>query len=198
VSSLLAHTLEQQISLPVARFFVLVQTVSQFFKLPTCRGLNDSRACRGERLSGSLGAGSGLPRENLLSHLGHALLGLHRLPLPTRICAFDCNISNLRNPRSPDPDDPGALAGSAFVAQRGPELGHLSRRADMGQPADGWCPVPPSAGVSNVMRASRQTNTLRNSRKSVRTRYGRVIFTAAKKARKPATSIVLDASTRVE
>jgi hypothetical protein len=44
MSSLRAHTLKQQISLPVACFFVFVQTASQFFKLPTCLGLNDGRA----------------------------------------------------------------------------------------------------------------------------------------------------------
>ena len=55
MSSLLAHTFKQQISLPVACFFVFVQTASQFFKLQTCWGLNDGRARRGERLSGSPG-----------------------------------------------------------------------------------------------------------------------------------------------
>src|SRR5215204_4785250 len=35
MSSLGAHTLKQQISLPVACFLVFVQTASQLFKLPT-------------------------------------------------------------------------------------------------------------------------------------------------------------------
>jgi hypothetical protein len=114
MSSLLAHALKQQISLPVACLLVLVQTVSQFVKLFTCRSLNDGRARHGKRLSGSLGAGTRLPTEDLLGHLRDALFGLHRLSLPKRVCAFDCNISNLSHPRSPGPDDPGALAGSAF------------------------------------------------------------------------------------
>ena len=77
VPGLLAHARKKQIGLPVAYFFVLVQALSQFFKLPTCRSLNDGRTRRGQRLSGSLGTGAGLPTEDLLGHLGHALFGLH-------------------------------------------------------------------------------------------------------------------------
>src|SRR5215210_1430711 len=88
MSSLRAHTLKHQISLPVARLFVFVQTASQFFKLPTCWGLNDGRARRGERLSGSPGTGPRLRTEDLLGHLGHALFGLHRLSLPTQVVLF--------------------------------------------------------------------------------------------------------------
>ena len=86
--SLLAHALEEEIGLPVACFFVFVQTASQFFKLPTCWGLNDGRARRGERLSGSPGTDPRLPTEDLLGHLGHTLFGLHRLSLPTRVVSF--------------------------------------------------------------------------------------------------------------
>ena len=88
MSSLRTHTLKQQISLPVACFFVFVQTASQFFQLPTCWGLNDGRARRSERLSGSPGTDPRLPTEDLLGHLGHALLGLHGLSLPTRAGSF--------------------------------------------------------------------------------------------------------------
>src|SRR5215213_1108328 len=88
MSNLLAHALKQEIGLPVACFFVFVQTASQFFKLPTCRGLNDGRARRGERLSGSPGKDPRLPTEDLLGHLGDALFGLHRLSLPTRVVSF--------------------------------------------------------------------------------------------------------------
>jgi len=48
MSGLRAHALKQQIGLPVACFFVFVQTASQFFKLPTCWGPNDGRVRRGE------------------------------------------------------------------------------------------------------------------------------------------------------
>jgi hypothetical protein len=44
MSSLLAHALEQEISLPVARLLVLVRTASQLFKLAAGRGLYDGRA----------------------------------------------------------------------------------------------------------------------------------------------------------
>jgi hypothetical protein len=81
MSSLFAHALKQEISLPVARLLVLVRTPAQVFKLATGWGLKDSHTRLSERLSGSPGVGACLPREGLLRHLAHGLSGLHRLPL---------------------------------------------------------------------------------------------------------------------
>ena len=67
--SLLTHALEQEIGLPVARLLVLVLTEPQLFELLTGRGLEDGLQRLDERLSGSLGVGPRLPRENLPRHL---------------------------------------------------------------------------------------------------------------------------------
>jgi hypothetical protein len=64
MASLLAGALKQEISLPVARLLVSVQTDSQLFKLAAGRGLNDSRTRLSARLSGSLNLGPRLPRED--------------------------------------------------------------------------------------------------------------------------------------
>ncbi|MBA2712631.1 MAG: hypothetical protein H0U55_03630 [Rubrobacteraceae bacterium] len=61
MSSLLAHALKQEISLPVARLLVLVRTASQPFKLAPRQGLKDSRMRLNERFSGALGMGLRLP-----------------------------------------------------------------------------------------------------------------------------------------
>ena len=58
MSSLLAHALKQQVSLPVARLLVLVRTASQPFKLAPGRGLKDGLQRLDERFSSSLGDGS--------------------------------------------------------------------------------------------------------------------------------------------
>ena len=81
MSSLFAHALKQEVSLPVARLLVLVRTPSQLFKLVSGRGLKDSHTRLSERLTGSRGVGACLPREDLLRHLAHGLSGMHRLPL---------------------------------------------------------------------------------------------------------------------
>src|SRR5215218_10184518 len=106
MSSLRAHTLKQQVSLPVACLFVFVQTASQFFELPTCWGLNDGRARRGQRLSGSPGTAPRLPTEDLLGHLGHALFGLHRLSPPTRVVSYIVTLQR-RTPAEPRPNPHG-------------------------------------------------------------------------------------------
>jgi hypothetical protein len=67
--SLLAGALKQEISLPVARLLVLVQTDSQLFQLAAGRGLNYSRTRLSARLSGSLNLGPRLPTEDLFCHL---------------------------------------------------------------------------------------------------------------------------------
>jgi hypothetical protein len=83
MSGLLAHALEQQVSLPVARLLVLVQTASQLFQLVSGRGLEDGRKRLGERFSGLPGKGSRLPREDLPRHLVDGLLCSNRLPSPS-------------------------------------------------------------------------------------------------------------------
>src|SRR5215218_2364944 len=80
MSSPLTHALEQQVSLPVARLLVLVQTASQLFQLVPGRGLEDGLQRLDERFSGLLGEGSRLPPEDLLRHLVDGLLCSHRLP----------------------------------------------------------------------------------------------------------------------
>jgi hypothetical protein len=82
MSSLLAHALKQQVSLPVARFLMLVHTASQLFKLPTGRGLNDGLQRLVERFSGSLGQGPRLPREDNLCHLVDGLFCSHEISSP--------------------------------------------------------------------------------------------------------------------
>jgi hypothetical protein len=64
MSSLLAHALKQEISLPVARLLVLVRTAPQLFKLAPGRGLKDGLQRLDERFSGSLGQGPRLPTES--------------------------------------------------------------------------------------------------------------------------------------
>src|SRR5215204_5505871 len=118
MSSLLAHALKQEISLPVAYLFVLVPADSQLFKLAASRGPSDGYTRFSKRSSGSLGVGPRLRRENLLRHLGQGLIGLHGLSFPTRVCVFHCNTPNKGNPHSTGPDGPGPQAGRTFVAQR--------------------------------------------------------------------------------
>src|SRR5215212_12097888 len=79
---LLAHALEQEIGLPVARLLVLVLTEPQLFELAPGRGLKDGLLCLEERFSGPLGEGPRLPRECLLSHLVDGLFGSHESPSP--------------------------------------------------------------------------------------------------------------------
>ena len=69
MSSLLTHTLKQEICLPVACLFVLMRSAPQLFKLAPGRGLYDGLKRLDERFSSSLGEGSRLPREHLLRHL---------------------------------------------------------------------------------------------------------------------------------
>ena len=83
MSSLFAHALKQEISLPVARLLVLVQTASQLSQLVPGRGLEDGRKRLGERFSGLPGEGSCLPREDLPRHLVDGLLCSRRLPSPS-------------------------------------------------------------------------------------------------------------------
>ena len=52
---LLAHALEQEIGLPVARLLVSVRTAPQLFELAPGRGLEDGLKRLHERFSGSLG-----------------------------------------------------------------------------------------------------------------------------------------------
>src|SRR5215218_1000303 len=81
--SLLTHALKQEISLPVAHLLVLVRTAPQLFELPTSRNLKDGLKRLDKRSSGLLGEGSGLPQEDLLSHLVDGLFCSHRLPSPS-------------------------------------------------------------------------------------------------------------------
>ena len=62
---LLAHALEQEVCLPVARQLVSVRTAPQPFELVPGPGLEDGRKRLGERFSGSLGQGPRLPPEDL-------------------------------------------------------------------------------------------------------------------------------------
>ena len=74
---LLAHALELESGLPVARLLVLVLTAPQLFELPTGRGFEDGRKRLRERFSGSLGQGPRLPPEDLLSHFIDGLFCSH-------------------------------------------------------------------------------------------------------------------------
>jgi hypothetical protein len=69
IPSLLTHALKQEISLPVARLFVLVRTTSQLFKLAPGRGLKDGLKRLDERFSRSLGEDPRLPPQDHLRHL---------------------------------------------------------------------------------------------------------------------------------
>jgi hypothetical protein len=80
---LLAHALKQEISLPVERPIVLMQTASQLRKLHTGRGLKDGLACLDEWLPGSPGEVPSLPRENLIRHLVHGLFCSHETLPPS-------------------------------------------------------------------------------------------------------------------
>ena len=77
MSGLLTHALEQEVCLPVARPLVSVRTAPQLFELPTGRGLKYGLQRLEERVSGSLGEGPRLPRENLLSHFIDGLFCSH-------------------------------------------------------------------------------------------------------------------------
>jgi hypothetical protein len=83
MSSLLAHALKQQVSLPVARLLVLVHTASQLFKLAAGRGLKDGLKRLTKRFSGSLGQGPRLPPEDNLCHLAHGLFCSHEISSPS-------------------------------------------------------------------------------------------------------------------
>ena len=74
---LLAHALEQEIGLPVARLLVSVRTAPQLFELAPGRGLEDGRKRLVKRFSGSLGQCPRLPRECLLSHFIDGLFCSH-------------------------------------------------------------------------------------------------------------------------
>src|SRR5215217_460654 len=80
---LLAHALEQEIGLPVARLLVLVLTEPQLFELAPGRGLEDGLKRLHERFSGPLGQGPRLPRECLLSHFIDGLFCSHVCPSPS-------------------------------------------------------------------------------------------------------------------
>src|SRR5215213_10421756 len=60
---LLAHALEQEVGLPVARLLGLVSTAPQLFELAAGRSLEDGLKRLSERFSGSPGEGLRLPRE---------------------------------------------------------------------------------------------------------------------------------------
>ena len=77
MSGLLAHAVEQRVSLPVARLLVLVRTASQLFQLVPGRGLEDGRKRLGERFSGLPGEDPRLPPEDLPRHLVDCLLCSH-------------------------------------------------------------------------------------------------------------------------
>src|SRR5215208_1761535 len=83
MSSLLAHALKQEISLPVARLLVLVRTAPQLFKLAAGRGLKDGLQRLDERFSSSLGEGPRLPTEYLLRHLVDGLFCSHEISSPS-------------------------------------------------------------------------------------------------------------------
>jgi hypothetical protein len=83
VSSLLAHTRKQEISLPVARLLDLMRSASQLFKLHTRRSLYDGLQRLQERFSSSPGEDPRLPQESLLSHLADGLLGSHEISSPS-------------------------------------------------------------------------------------------------------------------
>jgi hypothetical protein len=83
MSSLLAHALKHQVSLPVARLLVLVRSASQLFKLHTRRSLKDGLKRLVERFSGSLGVGARLPREDHLCHLADGLFCSHEISSPS-------------------------------------------------------------------------------------------------------------------
>ena len=84
MSSLLTHTLEQEICLPVAHLLVLVHTAPQLFKLAAGRGRYDGLKRLKERFSSSLGESPRLPPENLLRHLAHGLFCSHERVLLLR------------------------------------------------------------------------------------------------------------------
>src|SRR5215212_362695 len=83
MSRLLTPALKQEIGLPVAYLLVSVRTAPQHFKLAPGRGLKDGLQRLDERLSGSLGVGPRLPRENLPRHLAHGLFGSHESSSPS-------------------------------------------------------------------------------------------------------------------
>ena len=74
---LLAHALEQESGLPVARLLVSVRTAPQLFELAPGRGLKDGLKRLDERFSGSLGQCPRLTPEHLLSHLIDGLFCSH-------------------------------------------------------------------------------------------------------------------------
>ena len=82
---LLAHALEQESGLPVARLLVSVRTAPQLFELAPGRGLEDGLKRLDERFSGSLGEGPRLPRECLLSHFIDGLFCSHERVLLLRL-----------------------------------------------------------------------------------------------------------------
>src|SRR5215216_5530301 len=85
VSSLLAHSRKQEISLPVACLLVLMHFASQLFKLHARLSLNHGLQRLQERFSISLGEGPRLPQECLLSHLADGLFCSHERVLLLRL-----------------------------------------------------------------------------------------------------------------
>src|SRR5829696_8132034 len=83
MSSLLAHAVEQEISLPVAHLLVLVRAASQLFKLAPARGLNDGLKRLDERFSSSLGEDPRLPPQDHLRHLVDGLFCSHEISSPS-------------------------------------------------------------------------------------------------------------------
>ena len=83
MSCLLAHPRKQEISLPVACLLVLMRSASQLFKLHARLSLYDGLQRLQERFSISLGEGSRLPQECLLSHLADGWFGSHEITSPS-------------------------------------------------------------------------------------------------------------------
>src|SRR5215216_3003427 len=95
MSSLLTHTLKQEICLPVACLFVLMRSAPQLFKLAPGRGLYDGLKRLQERFSSSLGQGPRLPPENLLRHLAHGLFCSHEISSPWAYSSLVADVISL-------------------------------------------------------------------------------------------------------
>ena len=95
MSSLLAHALKQEISLPVAHLLVLVRSASQLFKLHTRRSLYDGLKRLQEQFSISPGEGPRLPQECLLSHLADGLFGSHEISSPRAYSSLGAAVISL-------------------------------------------------------------------------------------------------------
>jgi hypothetical protein len=95
VTSLLAHALKQEISLPVARLLVLVCTASQLFKLAPGRGLKDGLKRLDERFSSSLGEDPRLPPQDHLRHLVDGLFCSHETYSPLAYSSLVAAVTSL-------------------------------------------------------------------------------------------------------